>query len=144
MNTLPNSTEQPPPQKEKKEHIRSTGVSPTVFRDIAIIIASLFVGNLPITFHYKYLPPMGIFDLMALGFYFSMLILGFALVGYLAHGNRWRQLVYVTLGVWLIAVFAAGLTNNGRWIWVFTIFFAVTMPLGGALSYAFRRKDRKP
>jgi hypothetical protein len=144
VNTLPNPTDQEPNQKEGKEHSRSGGVSPTIIRDIALIIALLFLGKLALWIYVKFLPPGGVFSQITLSFYFGVLIAGFAFIGCLARGNRWFHLLYVTLGVWLIAAFLCGLAHDSWSIWFAAILLPVTMLLGGALSYAFRKEDRKP
>jgi hypothetical protein len=65
--------------------------------------------------------------------------IGFVVSGCLAHGNRWRHLSYMALGVWIIGFvnvlfWGASITH---WM-VSSVLIALMMGLGGALSYIFK------
>ena len=75
----------------------------------------------------------------------SLGTVGFTISGCLAPPPRWRHLAFVAIGVWLV-----GLNNVvwfgstiGQWLGS-SILVAVTMILGGALSYLFKRTQQTP
>jgi len=118
-----------------------------ILRDIAILIVLTFAGGFVIGLAFSVSGGPKNVSAMQLAIAVSNLLLstiGFTISGSLARGPRWRHLAIVALGVWvfsLVNVFVTGMTFT-RWILAGT-FIAVTMGVGGGLSYIFKRSDRR-
>jgi len=111
-----------------------------IIRDVAIIFLLTFIGGFVIGFAGGGRTPRTMAAVaisnMSLG------TVGFTISGCLAVGKRWNHLAFVALGVWLIGLMNIEIAGISFWQWVFSsIFVAIMMGLGGALSYAFKRGD---
>ena len=66
--------------------------------------------------------------------------IGFAIVGCLAPGPRWRHLTIVAIGLWLTSIVNVIAFGFPLIQWLFAIVGTfLMMGIGGALSYLFKR-----
>jgi len=71
-------------------------------------------------------------------------IVGFTISGCLAPPGRWHHLALVALGAWLVSIFNVVFFNVNIILWMASVVtMAVTMGIGGAISYLFK-KDVTP
>ena len=71
-------------------------------------------------------------------------IVGFTISGCLAPPGRRRHLALVALGAWIVSIFNVIFFDVNIILWMASVvMMAVTMGIGGAISYLFKR-DVKP
>ncbi|WP_076789663.1 DUF4339 domain-containing protein [Chlorobium sp. KB01] len=137
---LPSLATSPPPSGQ------STPDSPVhfgyVIRDVIIVAVLTAIGGFAVGL------ASGRADMSSPGFVLGLAAsntllgsVGFIIVGCLAKGNRWRHLLHVAVGVWLVGLLNVmiGMISFGEWF--FSVFFvALIMGVGGGLSFAFKRQ----
>lgn len=112
-----------------------------VIRDVLIITALTFIGG----FIAGLAAPPNSHTLL-FGIVASNLLLGtlgFIISGCLTPHNRWRHLVCVAIGAWLVGIINVLYFGFSVGFWIGGIIvIAAMMGIGGALSFAFRREDK--
>lgn len=110
-----------------------------VVRDIGILLALTAVGGIIVGLAAPgkdletLSPALGIANML-------MIIVGSCISACLAERSRWKHLAFVALGFWLISLLNLAFPQVTFISWLAaSIFIAVSMALGGVLSYLFRR-----
>jgi len=120
-----------PPRIEQRVRLRP------ILRDVAIIVALTFLGGCIMRAVRSSSREMLVANLV-------LTTVGFVISGCLAVGSRWRHLAYVGLGVWLAGLMNVLFFGVSIVYWPFSIIFvALTMRLGGAMSYVFKRDTNR-
>ena len=112
-----------------------------ILRDILIVFALTFVGGFVVGFIFATQGAYGTSSYaVALGL--SNLLLstvGFVISGCLAPPERWRHLLLVAVGVWLLSLINVAFMGVPLIQWaILAIPIAVTMGVGGGVSHLFR------
>jgi hypothetical protein len=112
-----------------------------VIRDVLIIFALTYLSGFVIGLSgaakgANYLAAIAIGNII-----FS--IVGFTISGALARTNRFKHLVQVALGVWLLGLINIFLVGTTIKAWALSvIFIVIAMGIGGLLSYLFARSPK--
>jgi hypothetical protein len=136
----PTKTQEPGSQKT------DSGVNPfvvlAVFRDVIIIVAlswgaALFHGFVCTRILH---PSTLVLGISFLGLMFILMIAGYTISACLVRMNRWRHLIFVGLGVWILDFFGFVYfwSSGYDYVWYLAtrlLFIVIPMLLGGAISH---------
>ena len=114
----------------------------TIIRDVVIIVVLTAIGGFVIGLSGGLRSSTGMIAIAV-----SNLLLGtvgFIISACLAHGNRWRHLWIVALGVWIFGIVNIMFFGFSIGQWIASAFaIALMTGAGGGLSYVFRKNDAK-
>ncbi|HLY58550.1 MAG TPA: hypothetical protein VKS60_23510 [Stellaceae bacterium] len=113
-----------------------------ILRDVLIIFGLTFLSGFVVGFLFAFRGASGT-PAYAVALGLSNLVfgtVGFVISGCLAPPGRWRHLLLVAVGVWLLSLANVAFMGVPFLQWAFLVIpIAIIMGVGGGLSYLFRR-----
>lgn len=114
-----------------------------VIRDVIIIWILTFIGGFIVGIINGLFDGFSIVSTIAAATNVLLSIVGFAISGCLAPPRRWRHLIFVAVGVWVTSFINVVLGDSlSHWFLGGLVMVVISMPVGGALSYVFKRDSQ--